>query len=187
VLCGQSRIVLGTDVAYLGPRNLRHQVPQPGRVDPNSEPAGGLGHEGHPVIQHVWQLTAIDLRPEVLGLPERCGVEGSGLDAVRPQLLQPAAELASRTGREGHRKHGCGVKGAAGDTEGDAVRDRSGLASAGSRNDRHWPVERSRDLTLLWVQLLQQRLGRTRWRRGSGHRDTISALTDDLIDSVRSR
>ena len=70
--------------------------------------------------------------------------------------------------------------GAGGYAVGDPVGDRSSLAGTGSRDDCHRSAERGRDLSLLGVETVEQRVGRKRSRRGCRHRDTIRALTDYL-------
>ena len=104
VMLGKPRVVLGSDVADLRPGDLRDQVTQLRRVDRDPQPAGRLGDQRHPVVEDLGQLAAVDLRPEVLRLSQRSRVEGSRLDPVRAELLQPAAQLPRRAGREGDRQ-----------------------------------------------------------------------------------
>ena len=111
------------------------------------------------------QLAAIHLWPEVLRLSQRSRMKRSGLYAVRTQLLQPAAQLPGRASGEGHRQHRCRVVRAGGNAVCDAVGDRPGLAGARSRDDRNRPAQRRRDLSLLGVEIIQQRVGRDRRSR----------------------
>ena len=62
----------------------------------------------------------------------------------------------------------------------DPVGDRPGLSCASTCDDGNRPGERGRHLSLLRVEIIQQRVGRQRSRQGFRHRDTIRALTDDL-------
>ena len=89
-------------------------------------------------------------------------MERAGLYAVSTQLLQAAAQLAGRASGERNREHRRRVVNASGNAIRDPVGDRSRLAGAGSGDHRHWSVQRGRDLSLLRVKIIQQRVRRDR-------------------------
>ena len=104
------------------------------------------------------QLAAVRLRPEVLRLAQRGGVEGAGLHPAGAELLQPAAHLPGRPGGERDGQHRGRVVGPDGHPVRDPVGDRPGLAGAGARDHRHRAVQRGGHLPLLRVERGQQQL-----------------------------
>jgi len=74
-------------------------------------------------------------------------------------LLQPTAQLTSRAGGERNRENGRGVVNAGGYPVRDPIRDSAGLAGAGSGDHGDRSGQRGRDLPLLRVKIIQQRVG----------------------------
>ena len=76
-----------------------------GAVEPQPQPAAGLGDGARLVRHHLGGGAADGLRPEVVQLAQRGGVEGAGLHAADAEVAQPGAHLAGRAGGEGDRQH----------------------------------------------------------------------------------
>ena len=180
---GDPGVVVGADVADLGPLDLAGQVAQRGLVGADPVAAGGVAHQAELGVEQRGQLTAVHLGPEEARLPQRRGVEGPGLHRAGPEPPQPGAHLAGGPGREGHREHLGGVVDPGRDAVGDPVGDRPGLAGAGTREHPDRPLERHRDGPLLGVQRRQQLVGSG--RRGRVHRGTFSS--DRVLRRGRAR
>ena len=98
-------VVVGADVADLGPLDLGRDVAQGRLVGADALAGGGGGEHAELGLGQRGQLGAVDVRPEVAQLAQGRGVEGARLDALDPEAAQPAAHLAGRSGGEGDREH----------------------------------------------------------------------------------
>ena len=92
-------VVVGPDIAHLGPLDLGREVAQQGLVGADPDRAAGGREHAELGLGQLGQLGAVDVGPEVAKLPERGAVEGAGLDRRRPELTQPLAQLAGRADR----------------------------------------------------------------------------------------
>ena len=119
---------------------------QPQRGAPASATAGPCAR------MHLRRGAADRLRPEVVQLAQRRGVEGAGLHPADAEVAQPGAHLARRPGGEGDGEHPLRLVGARVHAVGDAVGDRPGLAGAGAGEHAHGPARAGRDLALLGVE-----------------------------------
>ncbi len=149
-------VLLGADVADLGPLDLGGQVAQLALVDAETLAPGGEREQRQLGLGEGGQVGAVDARPEEAQLAERGGVEGAGLDAGGAELAQAGAHLAGRPGGEGDREHLGGLVDAGGHAVRDAVGDRAGLAGAGSGQHPDRPAQRLRDLALLGVERVEE-------------------------------
>ena len=125
----------------------------------------------------LWLITsgrraADRLRPEVVQLAQRGGVERAGLDALDAEAAQPGAHLARGAGREGQREHALRLLRAGVDGIRDAVGDGARLAGAGAGEDAQRARRRERDLALLGVETGQDVVGRGHVRSGATHPST---------------
>ena len=96
------------------------------------------------------------MRPKVAELAQCRGVEGAGLDAAGAEAAQAGAHLAGRAGGEGDREHLGRRVDTGRDAVRDAVRDRAGLARAGTGEHAHRTAQCLRDEALLRVEGSQQ-------------------------------
>ena len=148
----------GTHVAvrsqhgYLRPFDFSGDVADGGPVRGQTQPPGRLGDDLGLVVQQPRHGTAHGVRPEVLQLLERRGVEGFGLDAVGAEVPQPGAHFRRRPGGEGHRQHLLGFVDAGGHAVCHAVGDGTGLAGAGAGQDAERARQGGGDGALLIVE-----------------------------------
>ncbi len=98
---GGRGVGVGGEHRDLGPLDLGGDVAHPGRVEPEAQAATGLGDGARLVRHHLGGGAADGLRPEVVQLPQRRGVEGACLDPADPEVAQPGAHLAGGAGGEG--------------------------------------------------------------------------------------
>ena len=89
-------------------------------------------------------------------LAQRGRVEGARLSLGNPQLGEAVAHFEGRALREGHGEHVGRVEGADGRPVRDAVRDRTGLAGARTRQDGERASHLRGDGALIRVQGIQQ-------------------------------
>ena len=186
-------VVVGADVADLGPLDLGRHVAQGRLVGPDALAGGGGGEHAELGLGQRGQLGAVDVRPEVAQLAQGRGVEGARLDALDPEAAQPAAHLAGRPGGEGDRQHLGGLVDARRDPVGDAVGDRPGLAGAGAGEHADRTAERFGDPALLGIEALEDGSGRVEHGNNSWGTmvDTLTSpaagLTSLLAQSRRRR
>ena len=79
-------------------------------------------------------------------------VEGARLHTERAELLKAGAHLFCRAQGEGQGEHSRALVAADRDAVGDAVRNRAGLAGAGTGEHAHGPVELGGDRALVGVE-----------------------------------
>jgi hypothetical protein len=132
---GDGGIVVGADVADLGPLDLARQVTTAGEVGLHPAPVGGLGDVTQLALDDLGQLGAVDLGPEEARLAQRGGVERAGRDAADAELAQSCPHLAGRAGGERDGQHLLWLPGAGVDAVSDPVRDRTGLSGARTGED----------------------------------------------------
>lgn len=152
-------VVIGGDVADLGPLDLGREVAQQRLVGTDPLAARGRGQQSELGLDQRRQLGATPSRPEVAQLTQRRGVEGAGLDTARTQLAQASAHLAGRAGGEGDRQHLGGGVDPGDDPVGDAMGDRPRLARAGTGQHPDRTAQRLGDQPLLGVERGQQIAG----------------------------
>ena len=164
------RVVVGVDVADLGPLDLGGQVAQQRLV--GGDPAAPRRAREHAQLglRQRRQLAAVDVGPEEPQLPQRRGVEGAGLHPGGPEQAQPGAHLAGGPRREGDGEHLGRLVDPGGHAVGDPVGDRPGLAGPGACEHPHRAVERLGHLALLGVERREQVVGRRHGRNNSGSR-----------------
>ena len=97
-------------------------------------------------------------------------MEGAGLHAADAEVAQPGAHLARGPGREGDGEHPLRLVDAGEHAVGDAVGDGPGLAGAGTGQHAHRAARVRRDLALLGVEGVEDRVGAGVHGQG-GHRD----------------
>ena len=102
---GGGGVRLGGEQRDLRPLDLGGEVADAGAVEPQPQPAAGLGDGAGLVRHHLGRRAADGLRPEVVQLAQRGGVEGAGLHPADPEVAQPGAHLARGPGGEGDREH----------------------------------------------------------------------------------
>ena len=107
----------------------------------------------------IGQRTPHDGGPKMAQLAQRRRVEGARLSLWNTQLGQAVAHFEGRTLREGHGEHVGRVEGANSRPVRDAVRDRTGLAGARTRQDGERARHLRGDGALIGVQGVQQFLG----------------------------
>ncbi len=129
---GDPQVVVGVDVADLGPLDLGGEVAQQRLVGADPLAPGGGGEQPDLGLDQGGQLGAVHVRPEVPQLAQRGRVEGAGLDAAGAERAQPPAHLAGGAGGEGDREDLGGRVDAGVHAVGDPVGDRAGLAGAGA-------------------------------------------------------
>ena len=162
-------IGLGRQHAHLGPLDLGREVADTGAVEPHPQPSRGLC-DGTGLVRHdLGSRTADRLRPEVVQLPQRRGVERPGLHAPHTEVTQPGAHLARCPGREGDRERALRLLRTGQHGIRDPVGDGAGLARAGSCEHDHRAGRVGRDLPLLRVETVEDRVGGGVWGQG-GHR-----------------
>ena len=162
-------VVVGVDVADLGPLDLGGEVAQQRLVGVDAHLAGGEGEHRQLGLGQRGQLGAGGRRPEVAQLAQRGGVEGASLHPGRAQRAQPPAHLAGGAGGEGHGEHLGGLVDAGGHAVRDPVGDRAGLAGAGPGQHPHRAAQRLGDASLLGVEGREELVG-------GGHRGTNTAV-----------
>ena len=172
---GEPRVVVGPDVADLGPLDLGGEVAQGRLVGLDAVAPGGVADEAQLGLGEHRQVAAVDPRPEEPGLAQRRGVERAGLHPAGAQAAQPGAHLAGGAGGERDRQHLGGVVDPRRHAVGDPVRDRPGLAGAGARQHPHRAPQRLRDLPLLGVERVQQLVGARREGCDRRHQGMISS------------
>ena len=123
------------------------------------EPAERIGDQRELRLHDLGERAAVDVGPEVLRLTQRRRVERPGLHPVGTQVAQARTHLAGGPGRERDREDLGRLVDAGRHAVGDAVRDRPGLAGAGTRDDADRSAQRPRDLALLGVETRQQVVG----------------------------
>ena len=79
-------------------------------------------------------------------------MEGARLHTERAELLKAGAHLFGRAQGEGQGEHARALVAANRDAVGDAVRNRAGLAGAGTGEHAHGPVELGGDRALVGVE-----------------------------------
>ena len=152
---GDAGVVVGADVADLGPLDLGGDVAQLGLVGPDALPGGGGGEHAELGLGQRGQLGAVDVGPEVAQLAQGRGVEGAGLHALGAEPAQPPAHLARRSRGEGDREHLGRLVDAGRHAVGDAVGDRPRLAGAGAGEHPDRAAQRLGHLALLGVEPLE--------------------------------
>ena len=152
-------IVVGMDVADLGPLDLRGQVAQQRLVGVDPAAAGGGGQDPDLGLGERGQLGAVDVGPEVAELAQGGGVEGPGLDPGSAEPAQSPPHLAGGAGGERDREDLGGLVDPGRDAVGDPVGDRPGLAGAGSGEHPDRPPQGRGDLALLGVESGEQVVG----------------------------
>lgn len=167
-LGGRRRVVAGNGLGDLGPLDLAGDVPQLVAVEADAGGGGRVGDELHLAVDETGQGAADRLRPEVLELAQRGGVEGAGLHTGGAELPQSAAHLARGAVGEGDGEHAGGLEDARAHPVGDAVGDRPGLARAGSRQYAHRSVQGRGDGALLGVEPVEHGVRGVRypWEEG---------------------
>ncbi len=145
-------IRLGGEERDLRPLDLGREVAHGRSVEPQPQPGPGLRH-GTGLVRHDLRGGSSDgLRPEVVELTQRRGVERPSLDAPHVQIPKPRPHLSGRAGREGHGQDPLRLVHPGEDPVGDAVGDGPGLARAGPGQDAHRSARVRRDLALLGVE-----------------------------------
>ena len=134
---GGGGVGLGGQHADLGPLDLGGEVAHGRPVELEAQPRAGLGDDRGLVRQHLRRGTTDRLRPEVVQLAQRRGVEGAGLHPADRELAQAGAHLPRRPRGEGDREDPLRLVGTAVDAVRDAVGDRPGLAGARTGQDAH--------------------------------------------------
>ena len=168
----------------LGPLDLGGQVADPGAVEAHPEPTGRLGDRAGLVRHDLGRRAPDRLRPEVVQLPQRRRVEGARLDAAHPEVAQPGAHLPRGPRGEGDRERALRLLRTGEDGIRDAVGDGAGLARAGSGEHDHRAGGVGRDLALLRVEAVEDRVGgRVCGQRG--HRCDPRCRATDLPDLDR--
>ena len=169
----QRGVLLGADVADLGPLDLGGEVAELALVGAEALAAYGEREQRQLGLGQRRQVGAVHLRPEEPQLAQRGGVEGARLDPRGTELAQPGAHLAGGPGGERHREHLGGLVDAGGHAVGDPVGDRAGLAGAGTGEHPDRPAQRLGDLTLLGVERVEE--------IGGTHRN--NHLVDTVVES----
>ncbi len=148
--CGD--VALRGEHRDLRPFDLRGEVADRGAVGVGAQAPGGLGDQRGLVVDDAGQRTADGLRPEVLQLAQRRGVEGARLHRAGAELAQAGAHFCGGAGGEGDGQQRAGLVDARVHPVGDAVGDGPGLAGAGAGEHAQRPVQRGCHLALLGVQ-----------------------------------
>ena len=174
---GDPLVVVGPDVADLGPLDLAREVAQQRLVDLDPVAAGRARDDGDLRLGQLGRRPAVHLGPEVADLPERGRVERARLHRARTHGAQAGAHLARRAGGEGDGEDLERVVDTAGHAVGDPVGDRPGLAGAGAREDPHRPPQRGCDLALLGVEGLEEVVGPRDRADVALHRRNVLRLT----------
>ena len=157
---GDALVVVGADVADLGPLDLAGEVAQQRLGDLDAVAPGGQREHRDLGVDQLGRLAAVDLGPEPPDLAQRRGVEGAGLGQAGPHGAQPGAHLPRRARGEGDGQDLGRVVDPRRDAVGDAVGDRAGLAGAGAGEHPDGSPQRAGDRTLLGIQRVQQVLRR---------------------------
>ena len=131
----------------------------PGAVEAHPQPARGLGDGARLVRHHLRRGAPDGLRPEVVQLPQRRGVERPRLHPADAEVAQPGAHLARGPGGEGHRERALRLLRTGQDGIRDPVGDRPGLARAGAGEHDHRPGRVGGDLALLRVEAVEDGVG----------------------------
>ena len=172
-------VVVGPDVADLGPLDLAGQVTQDRLADLDAVAPGGPRDDRDLRLGQLGRLPAVHPGPEVADLAQGRGVEGAGLHAPGTHRAQAGAHLAGRARGEGHGEHLGGVVDPGGHAVGDPMRDRAGLAGAGTGEDADGATQRQGDLALLRIERAEQVVG--------GHGNELRPFRVGLMTSVDAR
>ena len=156
---GCRRVGLGSQQRHLRPLDLGGQVTDGGAVQAQPQAGAGLGDGTGLVRHHLRRRTADRLGPEIVQLAQGCRVEGAGLDPAHPEVAQAGAHLTGGPGREGDGQDPLGLVHPGQHAVRDAVGDGSGLARAGAGEHAHRATRVSRDLALLGVECIEDRVG----------------------------
>ena len=172
--CGRDAgVVVGVDVADLGPLDLGGEVAQQRLVAVEPLAPGGAGEQTDLGVDERRQLAAVHVRPEVAQLAQRRGVEGARLHAPGAEHPEPAAHLPRGAGGEGDGQDLGRRVDPGGDAVRDPVRDRAGLAGPGAGQDPHRPAQRLGDPALLRVEGREEVVG---GGRHGGNNSSIAAV-----------
>ena len=155
---GELQVGLGGEGGDLRPFDFGGQVPQCRAVRGDVQPTRGLGEQPDLVIENLRHGPTDGDRPEELQLAQRCGVEGSGLDAGSSERVQPGAHLRGGTGGEGDRQQPVGIIDPGAHPVGDPVGDGPGLAGARAGQDAQRAAQCAGGLALLVVEPVEDRL-----------------------------
>ena len=156
---GGRGIRLGREERDLRPLDLGGEVAHGRPVEPQAQARPGLGHGARLVRHDLGGGAADGLRPEVVQLAEGRRVERAGLHAADAEVAQPGAHLAGGAGGEGDGEDALRLVDAGQHAVGDAVGDGPGLAGAGARQHAHRAAGVRRDLALLGVEGVEDRVG----------------------------
>ena len=168
----QGGVVVGMDVADLGPLDLGGEVAQQRLVGVDPLAACGGDQETDLRLGQGRQLGAVDVRPEVAQLPQCRRVEGARLHRLGTEPAQPRTHLPRRPSGERHCQDLGRRVDPGGDAVGDPVGDRPGLARACTRQNTHRTAQRLGNLALLWIERGEQLL-RRRHREQTPGRDWL--------------
>ncbi len=177
---GDARVVVGSDVADLGPLDLGGQVAQQRLVGLDPQPARRPRHQRELGLGEGGQVAAVRRGPEPPQLAQSGAVEGAGLHPRRAEEAQPAAHLAGGARGEGDGEHLGRRVDALRHAVGDAVGDRAGLAGARAGEHPDRAAQRLGDLALLGVEVREQ-IG------GVGHDRGTTPGQRSLTESTHSR
>ena len=140
---------------HLGPFKVAAQVSDRGRVRRHCAPMCRLGDKFGFAGDQFRKRTIAEARPEVTQLPQSGGMKGAHLDTFDAQGIQARAHLTGCTRGEGDGECASGVVLAGTHRVRDAMRDRTGLARAGTSKNRHRTMHGLRRGSLLIVKAFE--------------------------------
>src|SRR5690606_8091958 len=156
------RVLREAQARDLAPLDLRSEVAQRCRVEPQPQAFCRLPEHPALALKDARHRAADHLRPEVAQLGEGGRVEGAGRDASRPEPSEAGAQLPRRLGREGERHDPVGGIDTGCDAIGDPVGDRGRLSGSRTREHADGAVGRLRRLALFLIEVREQGI-RARW------------------------